>query len=314
MKNILKILLFSLYHILIFFCFFIFFNKTKQNTYCVFQDDNNATIFRQNILSNEVDALRISRSDPPTSINMPPVKSLLLSELFSGVDSLNFADLSLVDLNYPHTNIKRGVVEAIIGFWGKPIYFWVEAGSMLGNSAIFTSQILTDSGHRDASIVCIDTFLGDVNMWSWDADIHRKGQWSFLGHKQGHPTIFLRFLANIAASNYSHMVLPIPTTAIVGFKLLMRLHNEKRLDSQPEVVYLDSAHEQGETLIELVLAWETLASGGVLFGDDYSWPGVRHDVQQFASSVSGACPGIKGLWVNDGPVLVWMNQWILCKV
>ena len=151
-------------------------------------------------------------------------------------------------------------------------------------------------------------------MWSWDADIHRKGQWSFLGHKQGHPTIFLRFLANIAASNYSHMVLPIPTTAIVGFKLLMRLHNEKRLDSQPEVVYLDSAHEQGETLIELVLAWETLASGGVLFGDDYSWPGVRHDVQQFASSVSGACPGIKGLWVNDGPVLVWMNQWILCKV
>jgi hypothetical protein len=34
------------------------------------------------------------------------------------------------------------------------------------------------------------------------------------------------------------------------------------------LIYLDSAHEQGETLIELALYWNILQPGGVLFGDD----------------------------------------------
>lgn len=51
----------------------------------------------------------------------------------------------------------------------------------------------------------------------------------------------------------------------------------------PEVVYLDSAHEKGETLLELHTAFRALSPGGVLFGDDTAWPAVRHDVFAFVS-------------------------------
>ena len=47
------------------------------------------------------------------------------------------------------------------------------------------------------------------------------------------------------------------------------------------MIYLDSAHEQGETLIELALYWNILQPGGILFGDDWSWMTVRCDVKKF---------------------------------
>ena len=50
----------------------------------------------------------------------------------------------------------------------------------------------------------------------------------------------------------------------------------------PEVIYLDAAHEIDETFLELKCAWEVLPSKGVLFGDDWNWDAVKHDVKLFA--------------------------------
>ena len=44
---------------------------------------------------------------------------------------------------------------------------------------------------------------------------------------------------------------------------------------------MDSAHERDETYIEMKLFWTTLRPGGVLFGDDYGWTQVKHDVDKF---------------------------------
>lgn len=49
-----------------------------------------------------------------------------------------------------------------------------------------------------------------------------------------------------------------------------------------QVIFLDSAHEQGETLIELALFWPLIQPGGILFGDDWDWKTVRCDVKKFA--------------------------------
>jgi hypothetical protein len=66
-------------------------------------------------------------------------------------------------------------------------------------------------------------------------------------------------------------------------RLFSRMHASSKLPlPRPEAIYLDAAHEQGETLIELQTAWELLASGGLLMGDDWAWAGVRHDVLAFA--------------------------------
>jgi len=63
----------------------------------------------------------------------------------------------------------------------------------------------------------------------------------------------------------------------------MRLVARQHLPVAPQVIYLDSAHEKGETLLELHTAFRALSPGGVLFGDDTAWPAVRHDVLAFVS-------------------------------
>ena len=49
-----------------------------------------------------------------------------------------------------------------------------------------------------------------------------------------------------------------------------------------DVVYLDSAHEIGETFADLSLYFQLIRKGGVLIGDDYiDFPAVKHDVNLF---------------------------------
>ena len=92
----------------------------------------------------------------------------------------------------------------------------------------------------------------------------------------------------MAALPVGSMVLPVRVTAIVGLQLLQRLVHEHRLQSLPQVIYLDAAHEYEETLQELWVAWNTLSvDGGVLYGDDWNWPAVRRSVADFASCLRG---------------------------
>ena len=50
----------------------------------------------------------------------------------------------------------------------------------------------------------------------------------------------------------------------------MSLHREKNATPLPTVVYLDSAHEEDETLTEITHVMRSLTPGGFLFGDDWS--------------------------------------------
>lgn len=58
----------------------------------------------------------------------------------------------------------------------------------------------------------------------------------------------------------------------------------RTLEYNVDAIYLDSAHEYGETFLELMMYWEVLKPGGVLFGDDYhGFPAVKHDVDLFVT-------------------------------
>ena len=48
-----------------------------------------------------------------------------------------------------------------------------------------------------------------------------------------------------------------------------------------DVIYVDSAHELGETLVELHMFYLLLRPGGLLMGDDLEWPAVAHNVKLF---------------------------------
>ena len=65
------------------------------------------------------------------------------------------------------------------------------------------------------------------------------------------------------------------TSALVGLRYL----RDKILSGalpQPRVIYLDAAHMYPETEFEADAAWDVLAPGGYLLGDDFDsyWPEV----------------------------------------
>ena len=49
----------------------------------------------------------------------------------------------------------------------------------------------------------------------------------------------------------------------------------------PDVIFLDSAHEEDETFMEISMYYKILMPGGIMFGDDYGWPAVKNDVNRW---------------------------------
>ena len=122
-----------------------------------------------------------------------------------------------------------------------------------------------------------------------------KAVWSHLSvTDDGRPTVYYQFLANVLEKNLNDTVLPVSMSSIIGARFLQTYL------FRPQLIYLDSAHEQGETLIELALYWNILRPGGVLFGDDWDWASVRCDVKKFS-------------YVKNIPIDRSGNNWMLRK-
>jgi hypothetical protein len=246
------------------------------------------------------------------------VSETLINELWNGDSPFNYVNKSYIDHGYPHTNIQIEIIDAILNHNAPS--FWVEAGSMLGGSIIKTAERI--KGHNfNTSIVSIDPFSGDVNMLSWEHSAFLNNEWRFLRNEYGRPRIYDRFIANVHEAGHSDIVVPVCASAIVGMRYIKVLVGLNKLPSLPDVIYLDSAHEAEETLLELMVAWHTLKPLGVLFGDDWVWDTVRLDVLKFAQQVSHdihveSLENIK----KDFPdasfidnVLVVKGQWIIIK-
>jgi predicted O-methyltransferase YrrM len=164
----------------------------------------------------------------------------------------------------------------------------IEVGSFIGSSAVLLGDFLQAKG---GSLICIDTWLGDINMWLLD----RFSQ--TMGKDDGNPKIFQHFLDNIKDHSLERTIVPLRLPSLVAARML------KVLKWNVDFVYLDSAHEAGETFMELSLYWNLLRKGGILFGDDYNnFPAVKHDLDLFCR-VIGQSPTFTG----EG------DTWILYK-
>lgn len=247
------------------------------------------------------------------------IRDEIMRELYSGEDIYRSFRGAAGDDAYPHTRLDAGVVDAVIDAVQPRL--WVEVGTMLGGSALLTARRFAERAHR-CPVVCIDPFCGDVNMWAWERDLRSKGEWRFLHLADGAPTIRERFMANVCAAGLDDVICPIPVTGTIGLKLLKTLYDDDRISARPDVIYLDSAHEEGETLAEVQAAWRLLNDGGILFGDDWNWWGVQSDVLKFAQYAGVDVDGLSGIRdaLGDGAyvmdnVLVWTTttQWFLRK-
>ena len=227
-----------------------------------------------------------------------------------------FADRRQVDSDYPNTNIQPDLIEAILSEL-RPA-FWLELGTMLGGSALMTAEAIKRLGLA-TSICCVDPFTGDANMWAWERELRERGEWRYLNLEAGRPTIYERFLANVRRAGHDDTIVPIVSTSLVALRLLQILLDQGRLSRLPDVIYLDSAHEPEETLLEMRRAWAILQPGGVLFGDDWLWPSVREDARTMARSVETDTARMVSFLRRfdeshlDGNVFLYGGQWVLFK-
>ena len=175
----------------------------------------------------------------------------------------------------------------------------------------------------DAGLVCCDPFCGDVNMWDWEKDSpvagKDKNRYRFLGLENGIVTIYPRFLANVFFNGHADTITPIQATSLVAIKLIERLYDQKRISQKPSIIYLDSAHEEHETLLELEVCWKALPSKGVLFGDDWSWQAVRNDVMRLSQKIDVDALAVQKAYSQlagseiFGNIFLLKGQWILFK-
>lgn len=148
----------------------------------------------------------------------------------------------------------------------------IEVGTWKGGSAITLAEHAGKNG-LDPEIICVDTWLGALEMWTDLEDGERHGS---LGLKHGYPTLYYQFLTNVCRAGMQDRITPFPipsVTAAQWFSLR---------DVKADLIYIDGSHEEEDVYQDLLSYWGLVRPGGVLFGDDWSWDGVRLAVQRFA--------------------------------
>ena len=147
----------------------------------------------------------------------------------------------------------------------------VEVGSFCGSSALLFSSKLRSSG---GLMICVDTWLGDINM-RMSSNFQE-----FMQLNNGDPVTYHHFMKSMIDAGNQKTVVPLRLPSIVAARTL-RVTNYNI-----DAVYLDSAHEAGETFLEAAMYYDLLQPGGVIFGDDYHlFPAVKRDIDAFSKFV-----------------------------
>jgi hypothetical protein len=243
-----------------------------------------------------------------TNLNHRSIYVELLETLYSNVNPYDYSEKKYIDNGYNHTNIIPELLNVLFANI-EPTYI-TECGSYHGGSIIEMQKALHKLG-QNKDCICVDPFTGDANMWCWEAvealSIAAASSvppqeakalskyFLYLNLENGTPTIYKRFLANIKEAGYDNLILPINCTTTVGIEIIRRLYDEDRISALPNYIYLDSAHEEHETFLELKCCWDLLGENSVLFGDDWEGPDafdqsktslfVGRDVEKFSDTV-----------------------------
>ena len=164
----------------------------------------------------------------------------------------------------------------------------VEVGTWKGASALEMAAVIRDLG-LPTQIVCIDTWLGALEFWTDQTDSKR---YLSLQKKNGYPSVYYQFLANVCHQGFQGQITPFPQTAS-NAALWFRYYG-----IAADLVYLDASHEEEDVYQDLCNYWEIVAGKGLLFGDDYhSWDGVRLAVDRFAKEERRKVAFVADKWV-----------------
>lgn len=148
----------------------------------------------------------------------------------------------------------------------------IEVGTWKGGSALTLASHLERLG-LDSEIICVDTWLGALEMWTDLEDDKRHGS---LNLRNGYPTLYYTFLGNVVRAGHQERITPFPVPSVTAAQWCA-LRGVKA-----DLIYIDGSHEEDDVYQDLVSWWDLVRDGGVLFGDDWAWDGVRLAVERFA--------------------------------
>ncbi|GGC07540.1 hypothetical protein GCM10011352_37250 [Marinobacterium zhoushanense] len=190
-----------------------------------------------------------------------------LSEDYGTTDNV------LGDPNLAHID-EKDFTDIVNMVSNQKLKIFVEVGSFCGSSALFFSNYFQQH-NINAIIICIDTWCGDINMWLRpEFDI-------YMNKSDGNPDLFKHFINSVIKFGKEESIIPLRSSSVVAARML------EVLAYKIDAVYLDSAHESGETFMELNLYFDLLRDGGVIFGDDYNiFPAVKKDVDLFSEVIN----------------------------
>lgn len=165
----------------------------------------------------------------------------------------------------------------------------VEVGTWKGASALTMAQATKELG-LDAQILCVDTWLGALEFWTQHDDPER---YKALKLINGYPSVYYQFLANVCHQGFQDRIVPFSQTASTAALWL------RYWGLTADLIYIDASHEEEDVHQDLCSYWDLVSPGGILFGDDYSWDGVRLAVERFAREIGQKVTFCADKWLME---------------
>jgi hypothetical protein len=153
----------------------------------------------------------------------------------------------------------------------------LEVGTWKGASAIHMARLCESLGLDETIIVCVDTWLGSIEFWT---DHNDSDRYLSLALKNGYPTVYYQFLANVVFNKMESRIIPFPVTSALAAKFF------QNYQVKFDLIYIDASHEYEDIMYDLNLFWGLVNQSGILFGDDFDshWPSVMRAVTEFCIS------------------------------
>jgi predicted O-methyltransferase YrrM len=150
----------------------------------------------------------------------------------------------------------------------------IEVGSWKGLSTVTLASVLKSMGFTQFNIICIDTWLGAPEFWTWGLNDPTRG--GSLNRIDGYPSVFRTFTKNVKTMGHSDVIAPFPISSQQALEVV------KYYKLEADLIYVDASHEYEAVKDDIEWWWTVLKPGGILMGDDYrsNWPGVVRAVNE----------------------------------
>jgi len=170
----------------------------------------------------------------------------------------------------------------------------VEVGTWKGQSAL-NMVSLAKKYHEDVTVFCVDTWLGSSEFWMKQHSANQK----MLNLKNGFPSFYYQFLANVVRAKAEDHIVPIPLPSAIAKRVL------GDLKGAIDLIYIDGDHAEDSVYQDISLWYPLLSDKGIMFGHDQTWRSVRKAVWRYSHEI-----GIKKyIVINEFWIMRGRTNW-----